>query len=200
MKRAHEWARGAQKQLGEAGQSTIEFALTLLMLMACILFFLQLSLVMAFGNYIHYATFMAARAYLSAGPSQADQTERAQAVIVRMLKRSEGQPGVDRFPGLAKGEGDGDGEVKGLAVKAPDQFDPVGNSSWMQGVRYTFKSRLFLMPIGKSSGGGSGSSGSKDTKKNQMTLKSESWLGREPAYDECKQDLEPKKGIFDNGC
>ena len=40
----------------------------LFLLMAFLLFYVQLSLLMGYGNYIHYATFMAARAYLSPGP------------------------------------------------------------------------------------------------------------------------------------
>ena len=41
--------------------------------------------VFALGNYAHYATFMAARAYLSAGPNQGDQRNRATTVIDGML-------------------------------------------------------------------------------------------------------------------
>jgi hypothetical protein len=171
----------------QAGQATIEFALTLILLMGFMLFFVQITFVFAWGNYVHYATFMSARAYLAAGPSLADQRERANAVAVRMLKKGGGAE--DRLPFVAKGEGQG--PVKGLAVGPGDQYaDGDRGLSWMDGVRYTFKSRLFMLPLG---GGG-------DKTANSVTLTSESWLGREPAYDECRQEMIRMKGIYDNGC
>lgn len=176
-----------RKRLGEQGQSTIEFALTLVLLLGFVLFYIQLSLVMAFGNYAHYATFMAARAYLSAGHSKSDQAERAQAVLTRMLKKPSGN--MDRFPSIAKGEG-GDGTLTGASISEPEQFketDP--GSSWMQGVRYAFKSRLFLLPMGRKQQKGGASS---------ITLKSESWLGREPSTMDCL--IQMKGRIYDNGC
>ena len=97
--------RARKARDSEAGQSTIEFALVLMLLMGFILFYLQLAMVMGFGNYVHYATFMSARAYLSASGSEPDQAERAKAVINQMVKRAN-SPGVDRFPQIAKGEGD----------------------------------------------------------------------------------------------
>lgn len=186
-------ARTYSISAGEEGQSTIEFALVLFLLMSFLLFYVQLALMMGYGNYAHYATFMAARAYLSAGPSQADQIQRAQTVIVRMVKKGPGQEGVDRFPSIARATGDGD--PTGVQIAAPDNFDPGDrNLSWLQGVRYSFKSRLFLIPLGTGSGAAASVSNS------AVTLKSESWLGREPDYDECQMDLKPKAGIFDNGC
>jgi len=180
------------KLLNELGQSTVEFALTLILLMGFVLFYLQLALVFSFGNYVHYATFMAARAYLAAGPTHEDQVARAQSVIITMLKKSVDSPGVDRFPSIAKGVG-GDGDLPGLAVNPPKNYNPTDTTlSWMQGVRYTFSSRVFVIPLGK--GLPSNSS------VNSVTLTSESWLGSEPAYDECQNDMKPMKGLFDNGC
>jgi hypothetical protein len=179
-------------RLNEKGQSTVEFALTLILLMSFVLFYIQLSMVMAFGNYVHYATFMAARAYLSAGSSREEQTDRATQVIIRMLKKPN-QTGTDRFGMIGKGFGGGDA-VPGLDIKEPSNFvatDP--NLSWLQGVRYSFKSRLFMIPMAGSGPKGSGSA-------NSVTLKSESWLGREPNYDECQQEMKSYNGIFDNGC
>jgi hypothetical protein len=176
-----------KKKLNRSGQATIEFALTLILLMAFLLFFVQITLVFAWGNYVHYATFMSARAYLAAGPNLADQRERARAVIVRTLKKGEG--GSDRLPFVAVGQGEDD--VKGFRVGPGDQYrDGARNLSWMEGVRYTFKSRIFMLPLG----------GGRDQSVNSVTLTSESWLGREPAYDECRQEMTRMKGIFDNGC
>jgi hypothetical protein len=179
-------------RLDRAGQSTLEFVLTLLLLMAFVLFYLQLSMMMAFGNYVHYATFMSARALLSAGPDQTDQESRAKDVLTRMVKRRN-SPGLDRFPMIAKGEGSGD--VPGAQFQPPSQFNPTNyDSSWMQGVRYTFRSRLFLMPMG----GGGSSPAAKSA--NSVPLTSESWLGRDPSYQECQDAMGKLKGIFDNGC
>ena len=172
-------ARGVKKKSNE-GQATVEFALTMVLLFAFILFYVQLSLIFAWGNYVHYATFMSARAFLSAGPSMQEQKSRAQDVIIQMLKEN-GAPGQDKLKIVAKGEG-GNSEVLGLSIV----------SSWMNGVRYTFKSRLFLIPF---AGAGKG----KDSA-NSLTLTSESWLGREPTYEECQKDMGKMKGIWDNGC
>lgn len=181
------------KLSNQAGQSTLEFALVLFLLMAFMLFYVQLALMMGYGNYAHYATFMAARAYLSAGTDPQDQTQRAQTVIVQMVKKGVGQEGVDRFPSIAQATGDGD--IKGVQIAPPSQFNATDKHfSWLQGVRYSFKSRLFLIPLGTGSGAAASVSGS------SVTLKSESWLGREPTYQDCLGDIGAKLGIFDNGC
>ena len=179
----------------EVGQSTVEFALTLMLLLAFVFFFFQLTMVSAFGNFAHYATFMAARAYLSAGADRQDQRERAKDVIIKLLKKSAGQAGIDRFPSIAKGFRGS--EIGGLDLDPPGQFNPTDrNFSWLEGVRYTFRSKLFLIPLaglGRSEGGPAA---------NFLTLTSESWLGREPSFEECKVDLEKTSGLvfFDNGC
>jgi len=181
------------RRKNEAGQSTLEFALVLFLLMSFLLFYVQLALMMGYGNYAHYATFMAARAYLSAGPTPTDQQQRAETVIVRMLKKGQGQEGIDRFPSIAKANGDGD--PKGVQIGAGTNFSETNRHlSWIQGVRYSFKSRLFLMPLGTGSGAAASVSSS------SVILNSESWLGREPAYNDCQGDMATKEGIFDNGC
>ncbi len=179
----------ARQIRNEKGQATIEFALTLILLMAFVLFYVQLSLVLAWGNYVQYATFMAARAYQAASATREDQRARAISVITRMLKKR-GSSSMDRIPFVAKGEGDGD--VKGLMVDPPEQFNPsVRNLSWLEGVRYTFKSRIFVMPLaGKPEGQGV----------NTVPFTSESWLGREPSYAECEAEMKAKGWAFDNGC
>ncbi|MBI2712239.1 MAG: pilus assembly protein [Bdellovibrio sp.] len=181
----------------QKGQSTVEFALTLILFMAFTLFYFQLSMVMAFGNFAHYATFMSARALLSAGYDAMDQKDRSRLVIVKMLKKSEGQAGVDKFPSIARGFGGG-GEVGGLSNDPPDNFQPhVRDFSWMQGVRYTFRSKVFVIPLA-----GMGSAGKADTRPtvNTLTLTSESWLGRETSYMECQNEMGKFSGLFDNGC
>jgi hypothetical protein len=181
----------------EEGQSTLEFALTLIFLMAFIFFFLQLSLIFGFGNYAHYATFMSARAYLSAGASSDDASTRAQNVIVRTLKRSMTQSGIDRFPSVAQGYTSQGAESQGptgFALNDSHYTPGDYNSSWLQGVRYTFRSRLFLIPMG-GFGATAGSSSA-----NSVTLTSESWLGHETSDEDCASQLGQVKGIYDNGC
>ena len=182
-----------RSRLGQAGQATIEFAFTLILLMSFVFFFIQTSMVFAWGNYIHYATFMSARAYLAAGPDRKDQAERARKVMIRMVKRR-ATPGTDRFPMVGQGVGgadqEGGGQVKGFSVDDSQYFQKGDRSlSWMEGVRYTFKSHLFKIPFG-------GTTRSNDG----VELTSESWLGREPSYEECMSYVQGLKGIIDNGC
>lgn len=191
-----------------SGQSTIEFALTLIMMLGFILFYFQLTMIFAFGNFVHYATFMSARAYLSAGPSEDDQKSRAQDVIVSMVKRGVGQSGADRLPWIAHGIGEGD--IRGVEIGPSSNFNATDSSlSWMQGVRYTFRSKLFVVPLtGSEKGASSASLTSGNTPPNTVTLTSESWLGREPNDDECRARLGAGSGssgsktgwAFDNGC
>lgn len=174
-----------RRKISNEGQSTVEFALTLTLLISFLMIFVQVSLVFAYGNFAHYATFMAARALLSASDSVSDQEARAKEVVIRLLKKSEGQPSVDRWPGVAQAQGGGD--VRGASIGNDPHFqDGEFSLSWMQGVRYVFRSRLYLAPLG----GGSSS--------NSVTLTSESWLGRDPSFSECVGRV--GRGYFDNGC
>jgi len=156
-------------------------------------FFIQLAFVLSWGNYVQYATFMSARAYLSGGVSRQDQEDRATEVLKRMVKQGL-ISNDDRFPMIAKGEGGDDSNVKGASVGGGPGFDP-GNSdlSWMQGVRYTFRSRLFVLPIGRPGATPNASSG-------QGILACESRLGRDPACRDCFSMIKQLKGQIDNGC
>lgn len=173
---------------GEQGQATIEFALTILLVLAFVLLYVQASMVFAWANYIQYATFMSARAYLSAGHDQEDQARRARDVMVVTVKRGIGQPNLDRIPFLAEGEGGG--EPRGVMIDAPAEFEAqTRDLSWLEGVRYRFKSRVFLVPL----------SGPSTAPVNTVTLVSESWLGREPSYQDCLGYM-GEGWIIDNGC
>ncbi len=172
----------------ESGQAMIEFVLTVFLLFALIFFFIQLSLILSFGNYTQYAVFMSSRAYLSAGQTREDQEERAQSVIVQTVKGGLGRAGQDRFPSIAEGVG---GAIpKGAEIGSSQNFnrDDI-NLSWMQGVRYTFRSRIFLLPVGR---------GTSTPNAGFLTLTSESWLGRDPTTSECESVMGSK--LYDNGC
>jgi hypothetical protein len=185
--------------LNQEGQSTVEFALTLILLLAFMLFYFQLSLVLSFGSYVQYATFMSARAYQSAGPSREDQKTRARDVIVQMLKKSVGQSGTDRFPSFAKGVGGTD--PPGFDADPPSEFKPLDRDfSWMEGVRYTFKGKLFLLPLAGAGASGKQEKASLGVAGNGVVLTSESWLGRDPPDDECRNDMGKNAWFFDNGC
>ncbi len=185
----------------ESGQATVEFALTLILLIAFVFFYFQLAMVFAWGNFVHYATFMSARAYLSSGPNRTEQVERSRNVIGRMLKKSLVVSGKDRLPTIAVGVGGGS-DMTGFQVDPPAQFNSkVRDFSWLEGVRYTFKSRLFLIPFAGSSGQDQKGEDKKQSV-NSVTLTSESWLGREPSFSECKGYLGEAFEIafIDNGC
>lgn len=182
----------------EEGQSTIEFVLSSILSMGLVFFYVKLVLLFAYGNFVQYATFMSARALLSAGVSQEDQLNHAKNVLIRMVKKSESQPEQDRFDFIAKGVtvGEGDAALPGAYI-GPGELARQGGagdpfSSWQIGVRYAFQARIFSSALirwmGATESGG------------KVTLQSESWLGREASYNECKQQVESKKGLFDNGC
>lgn len=182
----------------ERGQSLVEFAMSMLLIFGFLFFFIQLSLILSWGNYVQYATFMSARAYLSGGKSQADQQDRAKRVLQRMVKMGEGDS-RDRFPMIAKGQGGGD--PAGAEIGASQNFDKNNYFlSWMQGVRYTFRSRLFLLPLGAKN--------RSDPNAGTLTLTSESWLSREPTYSDCLKYFDEsgigsvgsRKVFIDNGC
>lgn len=175
------------------GQSTIEFALATSLSIAFVFFFVKLSMFMAYGNLVHYATFMAARAYLAAGDTNGDQIQRANDTAIIYLKKSLGQPGIEKYPFIARGD-DG-GEIPGLKVGPHPQFKPKDKTlSWMDGVRYKFRGSVIPIPMFGTRRNGRGG--------NSLTLTSESWLLREPSTQECIADMSKKRGgaIFDNGC
>ena len=178
----------------QRGQTTIEFAMTLLFILAFSLFYFQLTLFMGVGNYIHYATFMSARAYLSAGSTD-DQVSRAHTVLQKMLQINDGRGAFSTVQrGLASQSCVGDSTLQGSCIGDGPNNPAVGDraSSWMRGVRYRFKGRLFVLPF-------AGATGTDETT-SSLILQSESWLGREPKDADCAKDLQQKGGYVDNGC
>ena len=186
-----------RERKSESGQATVELALTIALVIGFVFFQIQSALVMAFGNYAQYATFMAARAYLSGGVSIEDSEDRARTVLSQMVSRSEGD-GSDRWPAIARSFSQGSNNAIEIGV-APEAGQMGRDaSSWMVGVRYTFQSRLFFISLGM---GGGGPHSRSESNANALTLSSESWLGREPTYGECMSDLRDKEATYvDNGC
>lgn len=182
-------AQARKKMADRQGQATLEFALVMLLVLSFSMFFIQLCLSLAWGNFVHYATFMAARAFVAGGGDETGQTERAKLVIQRTLKKG----GKDRFPNVAKGVGGGAAGLEGVEIGKGPGYEPTRGSSWPEGVRYTFRSRLFSIPPalpGKKM----------DEGDNSVTFTSESYLLREPTYDECVRNVIAQGGFVDNGC
>ena len=144
------------------GQAMIEFILGLMMVISFFFFYVKLAAVFAVGNYIHYATFMAARAYQS---SAADQTDNADKVMVSMIG--------GRWKHLIKATG-GNSTVKGATI-GPGTFygDNPFLCSWNQGVTFHFQSSVSLYPWDKAA------------PPIKLDLTSESWAGREQNTAEC---------------
>ncbi len=148
----------------ENGQAMIEFVLGLMIVISFFFFYVRMCAVFAVSNYIHYATFMASRAYMSAGQSQGDQTDRATNVLSAMV--------ANRFKTIVKAKG-GSGTPVGATIGNGPYFDTDPKYDyWNQGVTYSFSSKLSLYPW------------SKEGQSIMLDLTSESWMPRESADDE----------------
>lgn len=215
-----------RKKRDERGQVIVEFLIVLTMLLTMIFLFVQVSWGIAWGHYVHYATFMASRAYMAAAPTKGEQTEAATKVLNVMLKSG----GKDMLAFMAPSRGGGARDatgtepVKGAMVGMHPEA--VGKEhkraySWAEGVQFNFDLKLFLLPISKVvSGGGNGKPiqtgtaqdpGKSVDWKGMIPMTSDSFLGREVTVDECFRDMDRLStsgiarqdgGVFieDNGC
>lgn len=215
MKRPHE---------NEEGQVIVEFVIVFGLIATLIFLFVQMSWGIAWGHYVHYSTYMASRAYMAAGNTQADQYSAAKAVLLQTVKAG----GKDIFPFLAPSRGGGDRDATGAepvtgAMVGKHPF-MVGKEhsrlfSWAEGVQYNFNVKMFLLPISAfvAKGGQGetitpGGQGKAISWKGVIPFTSDSFLGREPTTDECLHDitrLSTQSGINrgdnadfieDNGC
>jgi len=176
------------------GQSTLEFALAIILILGFSFLFLKVSLLYAYGNYVHYATFMSARALLSSSDSKADQEERAKTVLIETLRRGVNNSGTERWPFMGTGYSRQKTatDVEGAEIGEGNQFRSGDTAfSWQVGVRYRFRSKLFIIPLGI------------NPRDNVIELTSESWLGRDVSDEECRDYLSETIGgkvEIDNGC
>jgi hypothetical protein len=213
---------------GESGQVLIEFLIVTAMILTLLFVFVQIAWGIAYGHYVHYATYMASRAYLSAGISRTDQLDSATTVLRSMLKTSGGK---DIFPFIAQARTGDDRDAKGAepvpggAIGRHSEAAGKEHSraySWAEGVQYNYNLKLFLLPIsaviakdgqGKTIQPGSGQAPSKTvTWKGAIPFTSDSFLGREPTTGECWSFMTRMSGSFgisrgdakefieDNGC
>jgi hypothetical protein len=176
----------------ENGQAMIEFILGLMIVISFFFFYLRMCAVFAVGNYVHYATFMAARAYASSAINQDTQRENAASVLKAMLG--------GRFKTLIKGK-EGDGSVPGGTIgPGPYYTEEPAKDVWNQGVMFHYTAKLSLYPW------------SRDGQSLLLDLTSESWMPREDSTEECngkKQKIQSMLGAvgvtavnveWDNGC
>jgi TadE-like protein len=214
------------RKSGQEGQVIVEFIIVFTMILTMIFLFVEICWGMAIGHYVHYATYMASRAYMAGGQTHSDQTDAATKVLNTMLKNG----GKDIFgfmaPSRAGGERDTTGPepVKGAMVGTHPEMIGKEHSrvySWAEGVQYNYNLRVFLLPISKVvTGGGTGktiqtgtpqAAGKSVVWKGMIPFTSDSFLGREVNYDECIRDLNHLSGtgiarqdgqpfIEDNGC
>lgn len=180
----------------QSGQSLIELVLTMFAFFTIAFMYVQVGMGFAVANYFQYVTFMGARAYLSGGVEEAQQKKAALSLLEVTLRNG----GKDRFASIAKAAGDG-GDLPGVFVGKTARVELGGESarrsSWEQGVTYSFKMRMHMLPLVKAAKRGEAAS---------IELKSESWLGRDPSEEECLANLRKRKKadgpdpLFDNGC
>lgn len=193
-----------KRKRGEEGQVIIEFVIVFSMIATIMFLFVQVSWGIAWGHYTHYATFMAARAYMAGGVIKGDQYEAAGDVLRRMLKAG----GKDPFPFLAPSRGGGDRDATGsepvpgaMVGTHPEALGKEHSRlySWAEGVQYNFNMKLFLLPISKMVAdngkgqtikpGGKDGGGKSIAWKGMIPFTSDAYLGREPSVDECLTEM-----------
>ncbi len=148
----------------------IEFVLGLMIVISFLAFYVKVSAIFAVGNYIHYATFMAARAHSSSAPNRQEQEDRARQVMARTV--------VGKFKSLIKPK-DGDGLRIGDGPYYQD--GPVGQS-WNTGVAFAFTSSVGLYPW------------SQKGQNLKLDLVSESWMPRNVTQDEVEMQRRKLEG------
>ena len=193
-----------KKKKSESGQAIVEFLIVSTIILTLIFTVVQVSWGIAFAHYVHYATFMASRAYLASGATKQDQIDSATSVLKTMLKRGD----KDLLGMIAKsrigGERDINGAepVKGAFIGTHPYAEGKETSryySWAEGVQFNFSVNPFLLPLagwikkegmGKSIQPGTNQSPTKKIEyKGAIPYTSDSFLGREPSYDECFKEM-----------
>lgn len=204
----------------------VEFLLVIVVIFSLMFAFLQLAWALAWGHYVHYATFMTARAYMSSNATQALQLENAAAVMRAMLKKS--GTDEDLLGKIATAETGDSRDIKG-AEPVPGGFigaHPFAATSglttryfsWAEGAQYNFKFKLFIIPfatwlkkdVGKSIKIGARGQEISQNWTGDIGLASDSFLGREQSDEECREYMRMlsqsyRRGdgadfLFDNGC
>ena len=162
------------------GQALMEFVLGLMVIFSFFFFFIRMSALFAVSNFIHYATFMSARAYSSGSVDSDTREERAREVLDSTV--------TGKFKSLITAVDEP------LIGGGPYFSANQATDFWNQGVSFPFKAKLSLHPF---------------TPKDQaieMELVSESWMPTNPTRQECLQEkanIRQNTGQeveWDNGC
>ncbi len=158
------------RQQQEEGQALIEFLLGLMVVISFFFFYIRMCAVFAIGNYIHYATFMAARTLSSSSITADTQQSNAQAIMDAMV--------TNHFKTFIT--------PVGPANIGPGDFFQTAplRDNWNQGVSFEFKSKLSLYPWNKSG------------QSIDLDLTSNSWMPREETSDDCSAKRSKIKGIL----
>lgn len=148
-----------KKLKDKKGQSAVEFIVVSVIVFFFLLFFLSLAFTLVLSQYMDYATFMAARTYKAAHSSPQNQRERARRVF------------LDYFEPVKA-----NALVKSVSELQFITAEPGGREHQSEGVRVTYEVNLFYLPP----------LFAKDQISSTLTLTSESFLGRDPTNEECK--------------
>ena len=158
------------------GQALIEFVLGLMIILSFFFFYVKMTAVFAIGNYVHYATFMAARAYASSDQSEDAQKQNAEGVMQKMV--------AGRWKAVIKSTG-GNSAVPGVTIGGGSYYQAdAAADTWNQGVTYDFSTTLSFYPW------------SRTGQSVNLKLTSESWMEREESSDECKTKKDRVSGLL----
>lgn len=140
------------------GQTAVEFIVISLVVFFFLLFFLSLSFVLVLSQYMDYATFMAARTYKAAHGDFGSQITKAQEVF-------------DAYVSPVKGSG----LVRNVSSLQFTKINAGDRPNLSEGLRVNYDLNLFYLPP----------LFAKNKVDSVITLTSESFLGRDPNYEEC---------------
>ena len=164
-----------KKPSSEKGQSLLEFVIALFGYLVIVLMVVQVALGFGVANYIQYATFMSARAYLSGHVDANQKKQAAQTVLEGM---------VGSFTTIVK-PADEESIQIGPSPRIVSPSDSKARKlNWEYGTRYRFKMKLYMFPL----------IGSALPGKGWVTLQSESLLGSEPSEIDCSTYMQNQGG------
>ena len=167
----------------EKGQSTIEFLMGIIFVFGFLFLFLRVSITLTNGYLVHYATFMASRAYLVAD-NNSNQVNGADGFAFKQSEEVFASFRVANFISGFSGE---------LEANSPE----FGGNKVFVGLWVEYQDKFALNGL---IGGGQ-----------KLTLRSESFLGREPTRAECLErvcaanievggNCRVHSTLVDNGC
>ena len=171
----------------ESGQSTIEFLLTFIFVLGFVFAALKLSFIYTNGYLVHYATFMASRAYMVVD-NNSNQPGGSDGVAFRAAREVFRRFPLDKFIG---------GYDQNLKANHPDDAGQNFDRNLYVGIYTNFSQKFGLSPL--------------TTGQREVRFRSESFLGREPTRAECLKrvcealrrlggNCENHSTVFDNGC